>query len=613
MGSAAHLAVAVLAEHLPYASLEFLRLPDRAHRAAVDATGRLRLKVPAHVKLASCRPELLAGAKDLTITQRHLHPWDRGALLRLTQLERLAVEADASGARYAAFASRLPNLTSLSLHDNQLGARFHCSLLAGLSALQVLVISGNGLRHLDGVAALRSLTCLEVGTRAADPSTGGCLSDEAWRQVAALPQLRRLKTGASTLSQGAVRHLGALVGLQCLDAGESELGDASAMLAAMAPALTALTLASSFALGPRAAACLASLTALRELAVLEDDGCGGLGPEEAASIAGLRQLRQLRLLHQERLGCRGAALLSALSALTELDVRGADLATLAGIERLAMLRALRKLDISWNGLDAAMVAGLAPLSALHELQLRESPALGAAGARCLSVLSSLTALRTFGYEPPCGEVLLVLGAHWPQLASLELVGSTVVAPLLLHLSSFSGLSHLSLCGGEGGVGDAGAACVAELLPALRALDISQDCLGPEGVRRLADGLTSLQRLELFYNPSVGNAGVAHLRGMRRLTELDVSGCGLDDAGLLLLSGITSLRKLVVLDQHVGLETLTALEAMPCLLSFEHDITMPAAAAEAAWSVGACCWDGPQSVSSTRSGPAPGCSTTGSSA
>ena len=65
------------------------------------------------------------------------------------------------------------------------------------------------------------------------------------------------------------------------------------MLAAMAPALTALTLASSSALGPRPAACLASLTALRELAVLDDDGCGGLGPEEAASIAGLRHLRQL--------------------------------------------------------------------------------------------------------------------------------------------------------------------------------------------------------------------------------------------------------------------------------------------------------------------------------
>ena len=64
MGSTtADLAVAVLAEHLPYASLEFLRLPDRAHRAAVDSSGRLRLKIPAHVKLASCRAELLAGAK----------------------------------------------------------------------------------------------------------------------------------------------------------------------------------------------------------------------------------------------------------------------------------------------------------------------------------------------------------------------------------------------------------------------------------------------------------------------------------------------------------------------------------------------------------------------
>ena len=387
------------------------------------------------------------------------------------------------------------------------------------------------------------------------------------------------------------------------------------MLAAMAPALTALTLASSSALGPRPAACLASLTALRELAVLDDDGCGGLGPEEAASIAGLRHLRHLRLLHQERLGCRGAALLSALSAVTELDVRGADLATLAVVECLATLRALRKLDISWNGLDAAMVAGLAPLSALRELQLRESPALGAAGARRLSVLSSLTALRTFGYEPPCGEVLLMLGAHWPQLASLELVGSTVVAPLLRHLSGFSGLSHLSLCGGEGGVGDAGAACVAELLPALRALDISQDCLGPEGVRRLAVGLTSLQRLELFDNPSVGNAGAAHLRGMRGLTELDVSGCGVDDAGLLLLTGISSLRKLVVLDQHVALETLTALEAIPCLLAFEHDVAVPVAAAEAAWTSGACCWDSsdPQSASGSHSGPTSGCSTTGSSA
>jgi hypothetical protein len=86
---------------------------------------------------------------------------------------------------------------------------------------------------------------------------------------------------------------------------------------------------------------------------------------------------------------------------------------------------------------------------------------------------------------------------------------------------------------------------------LDSLDLSMcDALTNQGLAHLS-GLTELRTLDLgrspypgiVTHPSLGDVGLVHLRGLRRLESLSLIDCAVTDAGLANLAGLTALQDL----------------------------------------------------------------------
>lgn len=90
------------------------------------------------------------------------------------------------------------------------------------------------------------------------------------------------------------------------------------------------------------------------------------------------------------------------------------------------------------------------------------------------------------------------------------------------------------------IGDAGLANV-KGLPQLRALELSGAYVNEVGLANLKD-LTELELLDLS-TTNVSNAELANIKDLTRLQSLDLSSTNVTDAGLLNLTGLTQLRVL----------------------------------------------------------------------
>ena len=98
------------------------------------------------------------------------------------------------------------------------------------------------------------------------------------------------------------------------------------------------------------------------------------------------------------------------------------------------------------------------------------------------------------------------------------------------------------------VGDAGPAHLAGLR-GLRVLSLSDTTVGDAGLAHLS-GLDRLEELSLD-RTSVSDAGLAHLSGLRRLRVLSLKGTRVGDAGLAHLSGLDRLEELDLGHTDVG--------------------------------------------------------------
>jgi hypothetical protein len=90
------------------------------------------------------------------------------------------------------------------------------------------------------------------------------------------------------------------------------------------------------------------------------------------------------------------------------------------------------------------------------------------------------------------------------------------------------------------IGDAGLANV-KGLPHLRALELSGAYVNEAGLANLKD-LTELELLDLS-TTNVSNAELANIKDLPRLESLDLSSTNVTDAGLLTLTGLSQLRVL----------------------------------------------------------------------
>jgi hypothetical protein len=116
----------------------------------------------------------------------------------------------------------------------------------------------------------------------------------------------------------------------------------------------------------------------------------------------------------------------------------------------------------------------------------------------------------------------------------------IKGPGLKHLKGMSKFRNLGLEGTQ--IDDAGLVGVKDLTQ-LRALSLPPG-VGDAGFVHLA-GLTDLEQLSLFSLPKLTGPGLKHLAKLEKVTELNLAGTGVTDAGLASVKALRQLRRLTL--------------------------------------------------------------------
>jgi len=400
---------------------------------------------------------------------------------------------------------------------------------------------------------LAALPCLE----ALDLSGAGGVDEDALERVAALRGLVRLGLDR----QKADVDLGPLVGLRSLAALSlvywKKLGREAAHTLARIPSLVDLDLSSCDKLRDDGVVALArGCPELRRLSVAS---CDKVADGALEALGGLKKLRDLNLhlcrgvtaagvgavagAPLERLTLEGIctsdvarALRPAAATLRELRASGVSSQTerldAGGVEALADLGRLERLDLSQHSLEDAALKPLARLERLAELRLSFNDLEGAglktlAGLPLRSLnLLGMHALRKMPTLPPTLERLAFSSGHGFMADDLLKVLGRCLALRELAYSSARGLS---------------AAGVAHLPPSLESLDLSHGVTDDAALAAVVE-LPALRELNLASSPrltSAGTTALARAPALRRLTinavvldlatrhALEERGCELD--------------------------------------------------------------------------------------
>lgn len=261
---------------------------------------------------------------------------------------------------------------------------------------------------------------------------------------------------------------------------------------------------------------------------------------------------------------------AVLPALRELELNDHPL-TAEELDAVGRLASLRELHLHGVGIDDDGFQRLGRLENLNYLCLMQPETRGPGLAR----LKGLPKLETLILSIEDGARLpahLAALAKWPPLRGLFLSGPDLRGKALAGLERLERLERLGL--DDTPVGDDDLARVAGLvslkfldlkgtrvtgagmkhLRGLRALEVfrTKDMTEADAAAPWLGRLTNLRTLELagdFEHKRLTDAGLAHLAGLTRLTELDVSEHLLTDAGLVHLAGLTELEVLNLSDNE----------------------------------------------------------------
>lgn len=355
--------------------------------------------------------------------------------------------------------------------------------LAALPALEALELV-HGQPAPTGWAAISALDALErLEVRREAPDGAGAEALER------LPRLRHLALGTPQPAQVALL-LSRLPRLEELHVAAADPGlDQLARLRGAAR-LSGLTIHSS---GPDLEAALGRLPALRALTLharrLDDDAC------EALARAG-RALERLIIFGCGGLTARGLSALATLPALRELALHGLPARVGAGCLDGLSAAPLRRLALGSSGPSVdGLVAGLLPHPTLEELDLVGDDELSAEGLFASPALRRVRlagGVAGRGLETLAGSPLESLEVTSSRLQANDLERFVQAAPpglrrLVLTASSWSRPISLR---------DIGAPSLARL-EALRELGfVGHRELGARGLARLLAGLPALERLRL---------------------------------------------------------------------------------------------------------------------
>jgi Leucine-rich repeat (LRR) protein len=258
--------------------------------------------------------------------------------------------------------------------------------------------------------------------------------------------------------------------------------------------------------------------------------------EGLACVAGLPNLKGL-YFKQNRVTDVGLSHLAKLKSLEELDL-GGDKMTDAGLRHLAELPRLEYL-LLWGRFTDAGIAHLKRLPALRTVNINVKQ-FSNVGMRYLSECPRLERIGVHWMEDVTDEGLVCL-KDMRTLRKLDILHSQVTDEGLVHLAQAETLDYL-------------------MLPAR---------ITETGLHHLK-GLKGLKFLWVsgYGGSPVGDRGLADLTGLQSLEELLIWGNGITDAGVDELVKLGHLRKLILTASSrltdAGLKKLTALKGLESL-------------------------------------------------
>jgi len=447
-------------------------------------------------------------------------------------LEHLSLEnvplGDDGAASLAASTFR-DRLRSLALVQTELGAKGVAAIAGSFGHLESLDLQWNqprdgGLHALASAAFAGSLRylCLQGAVGFAAPALA------ALGESALFEGLESLDLVACKLGKGATSLFAAgAPSLRCLRADSADRGIASA-------------------LGP--------LRALREL-WLEQVPFANAGAEALAKSGVLERLEVLRLgangVYDKGLQALFAAPMPKLRDLSVFgNQRGSDTtAALAGAE-LPALESLRIGDLQLAGVRAFARRPRPKLAALGLEWFMGEEDVAAAIAALAAPIASLDV----HFRALAGPAARRLAGAWAAtLRTLRFfyTGSGPEVAAAIAETPLPALSALDLSGNR--IGPSGVAAIAKapFAPELVSLLLRSTEIGPEGARALARGsFASLTHLDVAFSATIEDAGaqaLAESGGLPALRRLDAHGSGVGLAGASALSGSPTLGRLREVD------------------------------------------------------------------
>lgn len=451
-------------------------------------------------------------------------------------------DIDDAGLERLVGSSAFASITRVSLANNNITSKGVLALATSpnVGRLVHMDLSGNsiGASGAEELAASANLTNL----RSLAIDGGGIGARGATAIAESRLQLEQLSLANNRIGKDGAADLArseALAGLLDLSLAGNEIGPDGA--ASMSTSRTLVNLRaldlSNNAMGASGAAALAlstNLASLRSLN-LSENGLGLQGLELLAHSGKTDNLEALDI-SSNGFGSRGAMVLGSSSfsrRLVSLNVSDNDLgdAGLVALLNGPQLSTLHVLDVAQNGLTAAgtkLLAAAPPQLSRLDISRNE---LGSDGAQAL------------------GEALPSL-----RIQSLAVGGTGLGAEGLTEVLRAGGGRLTELVADAAGVGVDGARMLARAseLAAVRVLDLSKNELGSRGVAAVAASphLTNLRHLALDGN-AIGDDGIASLvavaEGMPLLERLSLSDNALGRRGAEALAGSAFAARLAFLD------------------------------------------------------------------
>lgn len=221
---------------------------------------------------------------------------------------------------------------------------------------------------------------------------------------------------------------------------------------------------------------------------------------------------------------------------------------------LAILRALRRIDLSQTSVTDAGLAHLKGLTELTTLDLSDTPIRGTG----LENVKDAKLERLWLYRSSITDAGLAPLKHMTGLSELDVSSTKISDPGLEPLHELTNLTSLYLNNTK--ITDLGLSHLKGLTK-LEELRLSLTGITDAGLESLG-GMTELTSLSLF-GTKITDAGLAHLKGMGKLQELNLGNTQIGNAGIMQLKELKNLRILKLVATPVNKDGEKALQtAMP---------------------------------------------------